>query len=90
MVRFSRLLLRLGANVNLTESYSRTTALRVAAERGYVELVKVLLDAGADASISDRSGETALEAAICKKHWGIVFLLLRESPHVWSKLMDVL
>ena len=56
-------LLSNGADVNLTDGASGNTALMLAANRGFVDLVRLLLDQGADVGIRAKDGWTALQAA---------------------------
>ena len=55
----------------------------MAAERGDAELVRSLLEAGADANSPDREGRTALHAAVDQRSLGTVKLLLQAGadPH---------
>lgn len=56
-----KLLLRKGAYVDRQTTEMRSTALHRAAVAGHAEVVRLLLDAGADASIRDCDGMTPLE-----------------------------
>ena len=69
-------LLDKGADVNAKASDSARTPLMLAAAKGEAEMVKILLEKGADANISDTSGKTALELAEETGHTEIVHLLL--------------
>jgi ankyrin repeat protein len=51
-----------GADVN--QISGRTTALILAAGYGYTEIVRILLEGGADAEITLPGGQTALAAAV--------------------------
>ncbi len=55
-----------GANPNFLD-YDKRTALHVAAVEGHIEIVEVLLQAGADATIRDRWGATPRREAL-KEH----------------------
>lgn len=67
-----------GVNVNTKFRYDRM-ALSFAADRGNVEVVKVLLDAGADVNARDTFyGMDAMSQALNKKHTAIVRMLLEE------------
>jgi ankyrin repeat protein len=65
-----------GVNVNTKFRYDRM-ALSFAADRGNPEVVKMLLDAGADVNARDTFyGMSAMSQAVNKKHTGIVRMLL--------------
>lgn len=73
-------LLDQGADVNAKFRYG-TTALFKASERGHLDIVKLLLARGADATIKDTFyGATALTWALDNDHFDIVTLLLQKSP----------
>ena len=73
-------LLDQGAEVNAKFRYG-TTALFKAAERGHVEIVKLLLARGADATVKDTFyGATALTWALDGDHLDVVDVLLQKDP----------
>jgi len=73
-------LLDQGADVNAKFRYG-TTALFKAAERGHVEIVKLLLARGADATVKDTFyGSTAMGWALNGDHLDIVDVLLQKDP----------
>ncbi|QRW00381.1 acyl-CoA-binding protein [Ceratobasidium sp. AG-Ba] len=51
------------------------TPLHLAADRGHLNVVRLLLSKGADASLKDQDGDTALEIATVAKHVPIVQVL---------------
>ncbi|MGA2450987.1 MAG: ankyrin repeat domain-containing protein, partial [Polyangiaceae bacterium] len=53
-----------------------STPLHVAAETGFTEMVRLLLDAGARLDAPDSEGRTALERAVFQAHADVVALLL--------------
>lgn len=57
-----KLLLEMGAQVNATDKM-RDTALHLAARRGYIESIKLLLAHGADPALKNMYGETAQKMA---------------------------
>ena len=53
-----------GININVQTRVGRYTPLMIAADRGWIELVRLLLEAGADPEVKNHMGRTALfEAA---------------------------
>ena len=73
-------LLDQGADVNAKFRYG-TTALFKAAERGHVEIVKLLLARGADATVKDTFyGATAMTWALDGDHLEVVNVLLAKDP----------
>ena len=61
--------------VNLT-SDTGTTPLHIAAERGHVLCVQILISCGADLTIRDRNGLTATDIAAAKRNGGLCPWLL--------------
>jgi hypothetical protein len=73
-------LLDQGADVNAKFRYG-TTALFKAAERGHVEIVKLLLARGADATVKDTFyGATAMTWALDSDRLEVVTVLLEKDP----------
>jgi hypothetical protein len=63
-----RMLVRAGADVNACSGVTRTTALHMAARRGYLEIARALLDCGAPIEARDRKGDTPLQRAMnCRR-----------------------
>jgi ankyrin repeat protein len=69
------MLLGWGANVNVQGSLEGFTALMTAAAEGHVEIVEILLAAGADRDLKDKDGDTALSFAKQNGHDKVVALL---------------
>lgn len=67
-------LLKAGADANAT--HDQDSVLMVAAVQGYVAIVKLLLESGADPNFVGKFGRTALEMARDKGHQRIVEMLL--------------
>lgn len=55
-------LIEAGANLDVQSDYS-TTALMEAASEGLIDMVKLLIEAGADQNIKDKQGKTAADRA---------------------------
>jgi len=70
------LLIRYGADVNYVDDEYRSTPLGYAARWGHVEMVKVLLDSGADPNKSGAPWSTPLSWARRKHHAQVETLLL--------------
>jgi uncharacterized protein len=72
----ARLLIRYGADVNYVDDEYRSTPLGYAARWGHVEMVKLLLDSGADPNKSGAPWSTPLSWARRKHHARVETLLL--------------
>ena len=64
-------LLKHGANPNITSSDDRSP-LHWAAFRGFVDIMEILIDAGADPSLLDKDGLTCFELALIRVQYGPV------------------
>lgn len=72
--------LKEGADVDaMDKSGGTVTALMYAASRGYADVVRVLLDAGANVNLKSNSGNTALIYAALWGHADVVKILLDSS-----------
>jgi ankyrin repeat protein len=69
-------LLARGADVNADNEWSGSTALHQAAGLGYYDIVKLLLDKGAEVNKTDSRGRTALHDAVAQEDARVVRLLL--------------
>lgn len=79
-----RLFLERTAKVHSKPSH-HSTALHLAARRGHVEVVKLLLAQGADVNAQDISGRTpVMLAALGGVHKDLVFLLIRDYGAVFN------
>ncbi|HXJ02496.1 MAG TPA: ankyrin repeat domain-containing protein [Micropepsaceae bacterium] len=79
-----RLLLDRGADVNakcecLGSGYGNSTALMLAARNGGLESVKALLGRGADTSLKDEHGQTALALATTESREPAIIQLLKDA-----------
>ena len=78
-VQMAEMLLGLGMDINeqqpVTASSSKHTALHVAAQKGNVEMVKLLLEKRCDTTLRDKHNQTALQLAEKKKHTEIIVAL---------------
>ena len=68
-----------GGNINVATA-SGDTALHFATELGRLDLVNILLDAGASLNFVDQEGDTPMHLAIDFKHHKIVKALLAHRP----------
>lgn len=72
-------LLANGAGVNYQSKKTRFTALTIAASGGNVEVVRLLLEHGADTSLAESDGSTPLDRARQNGHSAVVVLLEESS-----------
>ncbi|KAG8529665.1 uncharacterized protein KY384_005146 [Bacidia gigantensis] len=63
-------------------SVSLAAALRLAAEKGYVNTVRLLLDHSADPNVVDEKNVCAMSLAARENHLGVVKLLLQEGANI--------
>ncbi len=68
-------LLKAGANVNAAGGRQKDTALQIAAYRGHLGVVKVLLAHGANIYAVDTLGRTALQIALEQHHTNVAAVL---------------
>ena len=81
-------LLDQGANINTRTRYD-STPLFFACDRGYVEIVRLLIERGADLNLHDNFyNATALGMAMSKKHHDVVALLIEKGADPAEALRD--
>ena len=80
------MLLDLGTDINeqqpMTSTSSKASALHVAAQKGAVDIVRLLIERGVDQTLRDKHNNTALALAEKKKDVEIISLLGGESKHL--------
>jgi ankyrin repeat protein len=72
----------LAAGVSTETEYNGGCLLGVASSLGYVDIVRELLDAGADITVKDDSGKTPTQRAAKEKHRDVVALLLAKAKEL--------
>ncbi|KAL9068014.1 MAG: hypothetical protein Q9157_006630 [Trypethelium eluteriae] len=68
-----------GVDINAKDIVTGRTPIMIACMRGHIDLVRDLLNAGADATITCNQGATALWQAVQRKHCGIVDCILAKT-----------
>ena len=80
-----RFLLQEGANPN-SKDYKGDTPLSICCRHGHIGQVQDLLKYGADLNQLDGKGDSPLSLAY--PHTDVLYLLLRQSPLMWTRLKD--
>lgn len=78
----AQLLLLYGANVNYRRPDDQATTLMLAVQYAKPNVIKVLLQAGAELNAYDDEGKTALMRAAAWKNWEVVKLLLESGGNL--------
>ena len=68
-------LLDAGADVNAQMTTSKNTALHLAASRGSLQICQALMEKGADATLKDRGGLTAIDVARRNRYREVVVFI---------------
>lgn len=82
IIEFVRFMLSVGADPNRLARDRRGAMLHFAAWDGLIEIVQVLLDAGADVNLQDATGSTALNQAVFAGKKEVAMLLLERGADV--------
>jgi len=77
-MEIARLLIEAGANKDLRRTEDGSTPLHVAAEEGHLDLVRLLIESGADSEITTDNLTTALLLASGQGHAEVVTFLADE------------
>ncbi|GMH36922.1 hypothetical protein BSKO_04795 [Bryopsis sp. KO-2023] len=77
-----------GADVSSTHLDRKFTPLHAAAEEGHVDVVEILLEAGAEIDAQNRAGGAALHSAVQKDHLEVVKVLVKAGATVDLKTDD--
>ena len=75
-------LIKTGLDVNLRMSDSKTSVINVAAKYGNYNVLKLLIQAGADVNLTDRYGETALMFAAANNNDHCIDMLIQAGADV--------
>lgn len=67
-----KLLIELGANVNIATKYDQVTPLHIAVEKNYAELLEIFLFYGGDLEARNNENDTPISLAIEHKHENII------------------
>ncbi|XP_067865458.1 histone-lysine N-methyltransferase EHMT2 isoform X2 [Heterodontus francisci] len=71
-----------------TDQQSRRMPLHAAAQKGYLEICHILLQAGATVDVCDKLQRTPLMEAIMNNHYSIAKLLVKHGACVFHKELD--
>lgn len=71
-----------GADINIKSHPCGLTALMIGARAGHIEVVEILIDAGADIDLQNQRGRTALMFASSRGHLDILKLLVSKGADI--------
>uniref|UniRef100_A0AAG5DL42 Uncharacterized protein n=1 Tax=Anopheles atroparvus TaxID=41427 RepID=A0AAG5DL42_ANOAO len=74
-----------GMSPNTSEGFFSRSALHIACSRGYLDMIKVLLESGANPNIRDKNLNTPLHLATCTENIEVVQTLLDYGTNVLLK-----
>jgi len=77
-------LIQRGADVNARDNSGKTALMR-AAEKGYMEMTRLLLDKNVEADATDNEGKTALMLALERGHFDVAEILVNRGADVNTK-----
>ena len=77
----AQILINQQININIQAGLKMETALHMATKQGLVNLIKVLLEAGADKTIKNIDGETASDLAYDNGEYRLGYMLRNSSDH---------
>ncbi len=79
-----RFLVAHGADIKYIHPADGRGPVHEASIKGFSDLLPILVDAGADPVLRDRSGQTPLDLALAYKNTEVVAALLKLGSHVWK------
>jgi Ankyrin repeats (3 copies) len=83
-IKWVRVLIKSGINLNIKHEFYGWTALHLAAKSGKLDIVKALINAGADLNTKDNDGLTALHWVARDGNFDIVKILMKAGA--WKEL----
>jgi ankyrin repeat protein len=83
-IKIVKSLLKNGENPNSILDNNQTTSLCIASTEGYIEIVKLLLEHGADVNLSNNNKDSPLHCASYNGHIEIVKLLLNYNANIYA------
>merc|ERR1712215_364657 len=78
-----------GADVNSRANSKGSTSLHLASAEGHVEVVKILLEGGADSNLADRCGWSSLDKAVWAGRMGVCRVLIEKGPRLTQEITSI-